>query len=179
MSKTDAENVSTPLPVTSVTAGTDEFRLGFRNAMSRLGAAVSIVTTDGPGGRAGFAATAVCSVSDTPPSLLVCINRNSSAYQPVTTNRVLCVNVTSDSHRALSQLFGGKTPIDERFAAATWSTLETQSPVLEGALESFDCRVRDVFESGSHDIIVCDVVALKERSEGASLIYFNRAYHTI
>lgn len=168
-----------PAEEIAVTVASEEFRLGFRNAMARLGAAVNIVTTDGPAGRAGFAATAVCSVSDSPPSLLVCINRNSSAYARVMENRVVCVNVTSDAHRQLSQLFGGKTPIDERFAAATWSTLETSSPVLDGALESFDCRIRDVFASGSHDIIVCDVVALKESSEGASLIYFNRDYHAI
>lgn len=39
----------------------------FRNAMARLGAAVNIITTDGPAGRAGFTASAVCSVTDTPP----------------------------------------------------------------------------------------------------------------
>ena len=32
----------------------------FREAMSRLGAAVHVVTTDGPGGKGGFTATATC-----------------------------------------------------------------------------------------------------------------------
>lgn len=44
----------------------------FRDAMSCMGAAVNIITTDGPAGRAGFTASAVCSVTDTPPTLLVC-----------------------------------------------------------------------------------------------------------
>ena len=35
----------------------------FREAMSRLGAAVHVITTAGPGGKAGATATAVCSVS--------------------------------------------------------------------------------------------------------------------
>lgn len=39
----------------------------FRDAMARLGSAVNIITTDGPAGRAGFTASAVCSVTDTPP----------------------------------------------------------------------------------------------------------------
>ena len=47
----------------------------FRDAMSCMGAAVNIITTDGPAGRAGFTASAVCSVTDTPPTLLVCLNR--------------------------------------------------------------------------------------------------------
>ncbi|SPW39702.1 oxidoreductase, flavin:NADH component [Escherichia coli] len=33
----------------------------FRDAMSCMGAAVNIITTDGPAGRAGFTASAVCS----------------------------------------------------------------------------------------------------------------------
>ena len=41
----------------------------FRDAMSCMGAAVNIITTDGPAGRAGFTASAVCSVTDTPPTL--------------------------------------------------------------------------------------------------------------
>lgn len=43
----------------------------FRNAMAMLGGAVSVITTDGPAGRFGFTASAVCSVTDAPPTLLV------------------------------------------------------------------------------------------------------------
>ena len=45
--------------------------------MSLYGSAVHVVTTDGPGGKTGFTATAICSVSDNPPTLLVCLNRKS------------------------------------------------------------------------------------------------------
>ncbi|HEY0123587.1 MAG TPA: flavin reductase [Rhizobium sp.] len=157
----------------------ETLRIGFRNAMSRLAAAVNIVTTDGPGGRTGFAATAVCSVSDNPPSLVVCINRSSSAYRPVIENRVLCVNVTGDTHQPVCQLFGGKTPAKERFAQGAWTTMETGAPVLENALEAFDCRISEIHSSGSHDLLVCEVLALKPRSEGRGLIYFERAYHSM
>lgn len=42
---------------------------GFRNAMALLGGAVSVITTDGPAGRFGFTASAVCSVTDSPHTL--------------------------------------------------------------------------------------------------------------
>ena len=93
--------------------------LDYRNAMARLGAAVNIVTTDGAAGRAGFAATAVCSVSDNPPTLLVCLNRNASAYKVVKANGVICINTLAAHHEVLSTLFGGKTPAEERFAAGS------------------------------------------------------------
>ena len=47
----------------------------YRDAMAKLGAAVNVITTAGPGGRAGFTASAVTSVTDTPPTLIVCANR--------------------------------------------------------------------------------------------------------
>ena len=42
--------------------------LTFRQGMSNLGAAVNVITTDGAAGQAGFTASAVCSVTDTPPT---------------------------------------------------------------------------------------------------------------
>jgi flavin reductase len=51
-------------------------RKEFRDAMARLCAAVNIITTDGPAGRAGFTASAMCSVTDTPADrMLVCMNQ--------------------------------------------------------------------------------------------------------
>src|SRR3979490_3130313 len=84
----------------------------YRDAMACLGAAVNIVTTDGNAGRAGFTASAICSVTDDPPTLLVCMNRGSSVYASVTGNGVLCVNVLSAGHQRLSRLFGGGIPVD-------------------------------------------------------------------
>jgi flavin reductase len=153
--------------------------LDYRNAMARLGSAVTIVTTDGPGGRAGFAATAVCSVSDNPPTLLVCLNRGSSAYAAVSTNKTVCVNVLAGEHEALSMLFGGKTPVDERFAAASWSVTDTGSLRLDNALASFDCRISSVVDGGTHDVLFCTVEDIRTREDGQGLIYFDRGYRAV
>ncbi|MFK0334843.1 flavin reductase [Rhizobium sp. 2MFCol3.1] len=158
---------------------TDQRKQDYRNAMARLGAAVNVVTSDGPAGLAGFAATAVCSVTDDPPTLLVCINRGSSAYPAVNANRVLCVNTLSHAHEDLSRRFGGKTPVQERFEGASWSVLETGAPALDDALISLDCKVKSVSDGGTHDILICEVVAIKENEGGQALIYFDRRYHTI
>ncbi|MGV8604620.1 flavin reductase, partial [Pseudomonas aeruginosa] len=50
----------------------------FPNAMVHLSAAVNLITSIGPAGRCGITATAVCSGTDTPPTLMLCINRNSA-----------------------------------------------------------------------------------------------------
>ncbi|MFZ4832735.1 NADH-dependent FMN reductase RutF [Rouxiella sp. Mn2063] len=151
----------------------------FRDAMAHLGAAVNIVTTQGPAGQAGFTASAVCSVTDSPPTLLVCLNRSASVHPVFAANQVLCVNTLSDGHQSLSNLFGGKTPMEERFAAADWSTLATSSPVLTDALISFDCRIAQTTSVGTHDILICEVVAVVANTQSHGLIYFDRGYHPL
>lgn len=149
----------------------------YRNAMAGLAAAVNVITTDGPHGRCGFTATAVCSVTDTPPTLLVCLNRSASVHAALTANATLCVNTLTCEQRDLSSLFGGKTPMIERFAAAQWETWVTGSPVLEGAAASFDCRVSQTVSVGTHDILFCEVLALSRQQDAAALVYFDRGYH--
>jgi flavin reductase len=154
-------------------------RQDYRDAMACLGAAVNIVTTDGRASRAGFTASAVCSVTDNPPTLLVCMNRGSSAYASVRENGVVCVNVLSARHERLSRLFGGRISFDERFAAAAWSTLETGAPVLADCAVAFDCRIVDVANVGTHDVLFCRVVALRRSECTDNLIYFDRDYHIV
>jgi flavin reductase len=151
----------------------------FREGMARVGAAVHVVTTDGPAGLAGFTATAVCSVSDSPPSLLVCLNRNASVYGTVRDNGVLGVNALAPGHEEISALFGGKTPVAERFAAARWRIGETGAPLLEGAVVSFDCRIASAAEVGGHTVLFCEIVGVAGLERGDALVYFNRAYHRI
>lgn len=119
----------------------------FRNAMAMLGSAVTIVTTDGPAGRFGFTASAVCSVTDSPPTLLVCVNRSSSNHEHFKTNGVLCVNVLTGDHQSTSGAFANRQlSMQERFSSVNCQTLKTGSPVIEEALVSLDCRVSKVDE---------------------------------
>ncbi|MFT4020961.1 MAG: pyrimidine utilization flavin reductase protein F [Acinetobacter sp.] len=151
----------------------------FRNAMSQLAAAVNIVTTDGDAGRAGFTASAVCSVTDTPPTLLVCLNRQASVYHTFCKNKVLCVNTLASHHADLSTVFGGKTAMDERFTQGDWHYLCTGSPVLQDAVVAFDCEVREITAVGTHDILICEVVSIQLSEGKQGLIYFDRAYHQL
>ena len=77
----------------------------FRDGMSRLGSGVNVITSSGPSGCLGFTATAVCSLSDEPPSLLVCMNRSSQQNAPLKENGVFCVNALAPGHRHLSDAF--------------------------------------------------------------------------
>lgn len=149
----------------------------FREGMSRLGAAVTVLTTQGPAGRHGMTASAVCSVTDTPPTLLVCVNRNNRSHDMFAQNGTLCVNVLGDQHRDLSGVFA-TAGTDDRFDPQGWTTRATGAPVLNDAVAAFDCRIRSRQEVGTHSVFFCEIqeIAL---SEGAAsgLIWFGRDFH--
>ena len=60
----------------------------FRNAMSLLTSAVSVVTTAGMSGRFGFTASAVCSVTDTRRHYW-CMNQSASSHAHFLDNKNL------------------------------------------------------------------------------------------
>jgi Conserved protein/domain typically associated with flavoprotein oxygenases, DIM6/NTAB family len=152
----------------------------FRNAMAQLGSAVSVITTDGPAGKFGFTASAVCSVTDQPPTLLVCMNRNSFANAHFKNNVALCVNVLSGEHQALSGVFANASlRSDERFQYDSWQVLASGAPVLSSSVASFDCLIDACHEVGSHTVFYCQVQAIRISEQPSGLVYFNRRYHTV
>lgn len=153
-------------------------QLAFREGMSRLGAAVNVVTTDGPAGRYGMTATAVCSVTDHPPTLLVCINQSARSHDMFVQNGVLCVNVLSASHEDLSSRFA-KFQDEDRFASTVWEQGATGAPILPDALTAFDCKIVDRLVRGTHSVFMCEVVATLNGSEKDGLLWFGRRYHRL
>lgn len=152
----------------------------FRNAMSMLTTAVNVVTTEGDAGLHGFTASAVCSVTDNPPTLLVCMNQASRSHGYFVENKILSVNVLGAQHEQISNAFASsKLSSEDRFKLGAWTTLETGSPVLEDALVSFDCEIEQIQDIGTHSVFMCRVVAVKHSQQDESLVYFNRAYHHV
>ncbi len=154
----------------------DQFKIGMR----RLAGAVNLVTTGGGGVvRQGLTATAVCSLTIDPPTLLACVNKSASAHDAIADNGAFCVNVLAESQRDLANLFSDNDAIDQRFLEGSWLELETGAPVLDGCLCSFDCKVLERLERSTHTIFVGQVVAVAESENQPPLLYFDGQYATL
>lgn len=153
----------------------------FREAMSRIASSVSIVCTGGPHGIAGFTCSAVCSVTDEPPTIMVCVNRKSAANAVIKANGVLCVSSLGADQVELSQIFAGvgKVPMIERFAGPNWGVLATGSPFCKTSRVALDCRVADIREIGTHSVIFAEVLSTAHAGDGEPLIYHSRNYATL
>ena len=144
--------------------------------MSRLGSAVSVVTTVWEGKRYGFTASAVCSVSDTPATLLVCINRASSCFHAFENVRHFCVNTLMPGQEDISDVFGGKTRSEDRCSRGDWDEGLTGVPVLANASVSFECALSTAVDEATHRILFGRVIDIREHAEKATLLYCMRRY---
>ena len=156
--------------------------LQFREALSRAVTPVTVIATSGEAGQAGVTCSAVCSVCDDPPTVLVCVNRSSYANALIKANGVLSVNWLHAGQSALSQVFAGagKLPMPERFASGRWHRQLTGAPCSSDAAVTLDCRVAQAFEVGSHSIFFAQVVAATHAPSDSEtpLLYCQRSYAT-
>jgi flavin reductase len=168
-----------PIERMDASAGVDPAR--FRDAMSRVAAAVHIVTTDGAAGLAGITATAVTSVTVEPPMMLFCIKAASPAAERILKNGVFCINALAPAHEALSNIFAGRTDqhLEERFTSGEWAKLATGAPALKGAVAAFDCRLVEAKEVTTHLVVIGAVEAVEFGPEGESLAYVHRKYKAL
>jgi flavin reductase (NADH) len=158
----------------------DEQRLRFRDAMSSLSAAVNVVTTEGEAGRCGITATAVCSVTDTPPSVMVCINANSAMNPVFQGNGRLCVNVLNHEQEIMARHFAGMTgmTMEERFALSCWQKGRWRSRYSR-ALASLEGEISQVQTIGTHLVYLVEIKNIILSDAGHGLIYFRRRFHPV
>lgn len=153
----------------------------YRSAMRHLAGAVSVLTVGDGTLRRGLTASSLTSFAVDPPTLLICINRNSSVRPELLRIGGFAVNVLRPEQQKLAEQFAGIGGLqgEDRFAGGRWTTLETGAPVLEDALASFDCRLDEVIERHSHMIVLGRVVATRLAEHAEPLIYWSRRFRRL
>ncbi|MYZ47675.1 flavin reductase family protein [Propylenella binzhouense] len=148
----------------------------FRQMMSAIPAAVTIIAAEHEGVRRGLTATAVCSVSLAPPQLLVCVNQQSSARPVISASGAFSVNFLAPHHEIVARRFAQPQLSSElRFAHGDWRTSRCGAPVLADAVAAACCEVVDETLHGTHAIYVGRVV--EALASGATpLLYHARSY---
>lgn len=146
----------------------------FKAANRRFATGVAIVTTRNGDAIHGFTVNAFASVTAEPPTVLICVNRTARAHPIITESGSFCVNILALEQKPLAEKFQSGEP-HERFNDVVHRSGPSGSPILDGVLAYFDCKVDEELNSGTHTIFIGTVLEAGER-EGAPLGYFDRAY---
>jgi flavin reductase (DIM6/NTAB) family NADH-FMN oxidoreductase RutF len=134
-----------------------------KGAMRQMAGGVSVITAGVGDERTGLTATSAASLSMTPPTMIVCVNRAASAWPVIQLRRHFCVNALASHQQAVADRFtgfGGVKGVD-RYAGASWSALATGALALDGCIASIDCEVEEFVERHSHAIVIGAVRAVR------------------
>ena len=150
----------------------------FRAIMGCLVTGVTVVTTlDRQGRPRGLTATAVCSVSLTPPLILVGIDQAAGCYEAFRGARAFAVNRLREDQDSLSRQFATKDAL--KFEDIAHRPGVTGVPILSGALAHLECLRTAQYPGGDHTIFIGEAVesavAVSEE-DGSPLVHFRRGY---
>ena len=152
-----------------------------RDLMAHFATGVTVVAARHGPLLAGMTANAIASISIDPPILMASIARKAESHGAIIGSHAFAVSVLAEDQRELADCFAQPTTATKltRFCDAPWHEAETGSPILEGALAYFDCRLTERHDGGDHTIFLGEIVAAGYREDAAPLLWYGSAYHRL
>ncbi|TQJ00455.1 flavin reductase family protein [Amycolatopsis cihanbeyliensis] len=148
----------------------------FRQLMSYFPSGVAVVTTLDPDGNPrGLTCTSLCSVSTTPPTMLVCLHRQSSSFAAVRARGAFAVNLLNDQGAPIARTFAKQGA--DRFAGIPWQhTTGLRMPWLtQHAHSMLECTVDRYIDAADHMVVFGRVRQLEHTGQ-PPLLYGQRRF---
>jgi flavin reductase (DIM6/NTAB) family NADH-FMN oxidoreductase RutF len=150
----------------------------FWQAIGQRATGSTIVTArsgGSPAGLLGLSATHLCA---DPPTMMVSVDKRTSALPTILEARHFAINYLSSAQRDLADIFGGKSDLKggDRFTTVSWSSLATGAPTLADAVGAIDCELVEIIERYNVVIVLGRVVATSGNPDAAPLVHFRGGY---
>lgn len=152
----------------------------FREAMRGMANSVVMVTTWHEGKPWGLTVSACCSVSATPPMLLVSIGAHTVTAHSIRELGRFGVNVLSEKQVDLAQF--GARPQAPKFCHEHCESSKTsleRAPVIQSAVAHFCCRVAQEIHVADHVIYVGAVEEVTRSVKDRPLLHYERQFHKL
>lgn len=142
----------------------------YRDVVSHFATGVAVITAKHDGVDFGMTASALASLSVEPPTLLVCLSRESVTHSAIHSAGAFGVNILTESQGEIAKRFAG-TDRAQKFDELRVRHGALGQPLLLDALARLECRVAEPVTGGTHTIFL-GTVQNAEADEGAPLTYF-------
>lgn len=156
----------------------DELALQMRLGMRRLASGVSVITAkDDEDKRFAMTASSVTSVSDSPPSLLVCIHKETRVGGAIAKTGLFGINVLSRKQRDVSVTCATPEVETSRFDCGEWQ-VDPHSGLsfLTDAQAVFFCEIAEIVPYGTHRIFIGNIKKVLLHGEVDPLVYYDGNY---
>lgn len=149
----------------------------FKAIMGTFPTGVVVVTAvDESGVPHGATLNSVCSVSITPPLLLICLAHASQTLPVLRRQGRFLVNFLAQGSSHVSRIFAGKSA--DKFDGVDWRLTRSGNALLHNDAVAFaECTTYDDIEAGDHAVIIGEAYAGEGPTlDGQPLLYFRRRY---
>jgi len=148
----------------------------FKLAMSHFASGVTVVTTEQDGTPYGMTVAAFSSLSLHPPLVLICIEKSVRTHEAIATAGKFGVSILNQSQTDVSNRFASRS--EDKFSGIATHRGTSGVPLIDGAITTLECSLREQFAGGDHSIFVGVVVAI-ETAEGVPLVYYRSGYREL
>ena len=156
----------------------DDERRRLRSMMGRFATGVTVVAARHGPLLAGMTANAIASISIDPPLMMASVARHAETHGAIIGSHAFGLSVLGADQQDLAECFAQPTTADKlkRFCDAPWHEAETGSPILDGALAYFDCRLTARHDGGDHTVFLGEIVAAGYREDADPLLWYGSEY---
>ena len=148
----------------------------FKLAMSHFASGVTVVTTEHEGERYGLTVASFSSLSLNPPLAIVCIEKNVRSHDAIAASGRFGISILASDQAAISNRFASRA--DDKFEGVATRTGVNGVPLIEGAICTIECRLREALPGGDHSIFVGEVQEVAT-ADGKPLVYFRSSYRDL
>jgi flavin reductase (DIM6/NTAB) family NADH-FMN oxidoreductase RutF len=159
----------------------DAERRRLRYLMAHFATGVTVVAARHGPLLAGMTANAIATISVDPPILMASIARKAETHTAIVGSHAFAASVLAADQQDLAECFAQPTTAAKltRFCDAAWHEAETGSPILEGALAYFDCRLTERHAGGDHTVFLGEIVAAGFREDADPLLWYGSRYRRL
>jgi 3-hydroxy-9,10-secoandrosta-1,3,5(10)-triene-9,17-dione monooxygenase reductase component len=147
----------------------------WRAAMGFFPSGVTIVSTWDGEEPVGSTVNAFCSVSLSPPLLLICVGLANPIREALERTRIFGVNILDHEGRHVARRFA-TDPLSGRFDAFAYRAAPGGAPRLDLAPVFVDCAVEQIHAAGDHLIVVGRGVRIEHALTATPLLYHKGQY---
>jgi flavin reductase (DIM6/NTAB) family NADH-FMN oxidoreductase RutF len=149
----------------------------FRSVLGRFASGITIVTArTSQGDDHGMTVSAFCSVSLSPPRVLICVDHTAEMHELLGPGEHFGVSILSRDMEAHSRRFADARM--DRFDGIGYVRGECGVVLIEDALAHLECRVTQQYPAGDHTIFIAEVERARALT-GEPLLYYRGGYNLL
>ena len=145
----------------------------FKELMKRFAAGVTLVTFNENNTFGGLTVSSFCSLSMTPPLVLICIDRKIVSHDSLEKADTFGVNICNSEQGKLAWDFANSNIDKNELIKSLPHTLtKLGTPLLDGCLATMECKITQKYDGGDHTIFVGQVEEGNVDEKAKPLVYY-------